>query len=162
MEDRIKVLLIDDEEELVEYLSKRLLREGFTVKAVTSGEAAVSAVEEEDFDVAVVDLKMPGMDGIVTQYQLHQRRPFLQCIVLTGHGSFDAALESGKQQAFRFLQKPAEHEELVRVIREAAEHKKDVQAKKFQEEMECIMNSGGSPREIMERVERLKRKFGLS
>ena len=72
----IKVLLIDDEETLVEYLSKRLLREGFTVKATFSGEDAVEAAKNDTFDVAVVDLKMPGMDGVETQKRLKRAQPF--------------------------------------------------------------------------------------
>ncbi len=159
--DKIRVLLVDDEEELIEYLSKRLLREGFTVRAVTSGEAAMRLVQEEDFDVAVVDLKMPGMDGIQTQYEIHRLRPQLQCVVLTGHGSYEAALESGKQKAFRFLQKPAEHDELVRAIREAAEVKQNTLMEQFRREMEEITRSGGSPREVLAAVEDLRKKFGL-
>ncbi|MBL7204197.1 MAG: response regulator, partial [Desulfobacteraceae bacterium] len=82
----MRVLLIDDEETLIEYLSKRLLREGFTVKATFSGEEAVEVATNEDFDVAVVDLKMPGIDGVETQQKLKKIQPFLQSIVLTGHG----------------------------------------------------------------------------
>ena len=119
-EKQIRVLLIDDEEELIEYLSKRLLREGFTVRAVTSGPRALETVDVEEFDVAVVDLKMPGMDGIEVQRKLKQKRPFLQTVVLTGHGSLQTALESGRQDAFRFLQKPADHGELVQALRDAA------------------------------------------
>ena len=89
----IRVLLIDDEETLLEYLSKRLLKKGFTVKVAVSGEEALGAAKEEQFDVAVVDLKMPGIDGVETQKRLREIQPFLQCIVLTGHGSIDSALE---------------------------------------------------------------------
>ncbi|RLB24158.1 MAG: response regulator, partial [Deltaproteobacteria bacterium] len=82
----MRVLLIDDEQTLLEYLSKRLLREGFTVKATFSGEEAIEAASNENYDVAVVDLKMPGIDGVETQKRLKKIQPFLQCIVLTGHG----------------------------------------------------------------------------
>lgn len=157
----IRVLLVDDEEELIEYLSKRLLKEGFTVRAVTSGKLAVEAVEQEDYDVAVVDLKMPGMDGIECQKQLKQRRPHLQSIVLTGHGSIQAALESGKQDAFCFLQKPADHEELVGSIRQAAAQKHSQLNARFQEEMVKLTSAGGSPRNILKSVEALRKKFGL-
>ena len=81
--DIIKVLLVDDEETLLEYLSKRLLREGFTVKATFSGEEALQVAGEENFDVAVVDLKMPGIDAVETQKRLKKIQPLLQCIVLT-------------------------------------------------------------------------------
>ena len=127
----IRVLLIDDEETLVEYLSKRLLREGFTVKATFSGEEAVEVATNEDFDVAVVDLKMPGIDGVETQQKLKKIQPFLQSIVLTGHGAIDTALESGRQDAFKYLLKPIEYDNLVETIREAYEKKVELQQAKL-------------------------------
>lgn len=159
--NEIRVLLVDDEEELIEYLSKRLLREGFTVRAVTSGPRAVAAVDVEDFDVAVVDLRMPGMDGIEVQHQLRQRRPFLQTVVLTGHGSLQAALDSGRECAFRFLQKPADHGELVAAIRDAAAEKEKQSLARFREELLEITSSGGSPRDIVGRVEALRKRYGI-
>lgn len=158
----IRVLLIDDEEELIEYLSKRLLREGFTVRAVTSGERAIAAVDAEDFDVALVDLRMPGMDGIETQRLMKERRPHMQTVVLTGHGTLEAALHSGQHDAFRFLQKPVDHDELVSAILEAAERKREHQLAAFQKEMSEIVSSGGTPRDIVTAVEALRRKYGIS
>ena len=157
----IRVLLIDDEEELIDYLSKRLLRAGFTVTATTSGAQALEVATAEDFDVAIVDLKMPGIDGIETQRQLKEIRPFLQTIVLTGHGSIDTALESGKHDAFLFLAKPAEHEQLVQAIIDAKAHKKELLYDQFREEMEQITSSGGSPKEIVHAVDQLRNKYGL-
>ena len=127
----IRVLLIDDEEILVEYLSKRLLREGFIVKATFSGEEAVEVAANEDFDVAVVDLKMPGIDGIETQQKLKKIQPFLQSIILTGHGAIETALESGQQDAFKYLLKPVEYADLVETIREAYVKKVELQQAKF-------------------------------
>ncbi|MFH1629529.1 MAG: PAS domain S-box protein [Pseudomonadota bacterium] len=127
----IRVLLIDDEETLLEYLSKRLLREGFTVKTTFSGEEAVEVAANDDFDVAVVDLKMPGIDGVETQQKLKKIQPFLQSIVLTGHGAIDTALESGRQDAFKYLLKPIEYDNLVETIREAYEKKVELQQAKF-------------------------------
>jgi len=127
----IRVLLIDDEETLVEYLSKRLLREGLTVKTTFSGEEAVEVAVNEDFDVAVVDLKMPGIDGVETQQKLKKIQPFLQSIVLTGHGAIDTALESGRQNAFKYLLKPIEYDNLVETIREAYEKKVELQQAKL-------------------------------
>ncbi|MDY6954628.1 MAG: response regulator, partial [Thermodesulfobacteriota bacterium] len=105
----LRVLLVDDEETLVEYISKRLLKQGFTVKATFSGEQALDAAEQRHYDVAVVDLKMPGMDGVETQRRLREIQPFLQCIVLTGHGSIESALESGQEDAFQYLLKPVDY-----------------------------------------------------
>jgi FixJ family two-component response regulator len=111
--------------------------------------------------VALVDLKMPGMDGIETQKKLKLKSPCLQTVVLTGHGSLQAALDSGKQDAFRFLQKPADHEEMVRTIRQAAEQKDRERHSKFTEEMMSITSSGGSPRDIVHGVEQLRKKYRL-
>jgi DNA-binding NtrC family response regulator len=157
----IRVLLVDDEQDLIEYLSKRLLREGFMVRAVTSGEEAIEAVAAEDFDVAVVDLKMPGMDGLTTQQRIKERRPYLQTIVLTGHGSLTAAMDSGRQNAFRFLEKPANHDELVDAILGAADRKKKERLAAFWAEMTEITTSGGSPRDIVAGVEALRRKYQI-
>jgi len=157
----IKVLLIDDEETLIEYLSKRLLREGFTVKASFSGEEAVEVANNDDFDVAVVDLKMPGMDGVETQKKLKQIQPFLQSIVLTGHGTLDSALESGKQDAFRCLLKPIEYDNLVETIREAYETKIQLQNAKFREEVENIYRSGMGARGIKNAMNKLRKIYGI-
>ena len=157
----IRVLLIDDEEMLLEYMSKRLLKKGFTVKCTFSGEQAVEAAQQEHFDVAVVDLKMPGMDGVQTQKRLHEIQPFLQCIVLTGHGSIDSALESGQQDAFRYLLKPLEYDTLVASINEAYELKVQLVNERFQEEVEEIHRSGLGAKGIKKAIDKLREKYGI-
>jgi DNA-binding NtrC family response regulator len=160
-ESDIKVLLIDDEETLLEYMSKRLLREGFTVKAASSGEEALQAARKEHFDVAVVDLKMPGIDGVETQKGLKKIQPYLQCIVLTGHGSIESALKSGQQDAFQYLLKPIEHENLVEAIKEAYEKKIEIQGFKFREQVEEISRSGLGEVGIKKAINRLKKIYGM-
>jgi DNA-binding NtrC family response regulator len=157
----IKVLLIDDEETLLEYLSKRLLKEGFTVKAVFSGEEAIRVAGSENFDVAVVDLKMPGIDGVETQKRLKDIQPFLQCIVLTGHGSVESALESGHQNAYKYLLKPIDYETLVSTIKDAYEKKVDLQNAKFREEVERIYTSGLGARGIKKALDKLRDIYGM-
>jgi two-component system NtrC family response regulator len=157
----IKVLLIDDEETLVEYLSKRLLREGFTVKATFSGEEAVEVAASDNFDVAVVDLKMPGIDGVETQQKLKKIQPFLQSIVLTGHGAIDTALESGRQDAFKYLLKPIEYDDLVRTIKEAYEKKVEIQQAKFREEVDEIYRAGMGARGIKKAMNKLRKIYGI-
>ncbi len=163
MEERrdIKVLLIDDEQTLVEYLAKRLLREGFTVKATFSGEEAIQAASNENFDVAVVDLKMPGIDGVETQKKLKEIQPFLQCIVLTGHGSIDSALESGKHDAYKYLLKPIDYDFLVETIKEAYEFKMNIQGEKFKQEVEDIYKSGLGAKGIKKALKKLKKIYGI-
>jgi two-component system NtrC family response regulator len=157
----IKVLLIDDEQTLLEYLSKRLLREGFTIKATFSGEEAVEVATNDNFDVAVVDLKMPGIDGVETQKRLHDIQPFLQCIVLTGHGSVETALESGQEDAFQYLLKPIDYEVLVKTIKDAYEKKLESQNVKFREQVEEIYRSGLGAKGIRKAINKLRKIYGI-
>lgn len=119
----MKLLFIDDEQTFLKYLAKRLVLDGFIVKTTFSGEEGVEAAAREDFDVAVVDLQMPGIDGIEVQKRLKDLQPFLPCIVLTGHGSVEKALESGKYNAFKFLSKPVDMDTLIETIHAAYAHR---------------------------------------
>jgi len=157
----IRILLVDDEETLIEYLSKRLLKQGYTVKAAFSGEDAVAVANKEHFDVAVVDLKMPGMDGVETQKKLKEIQPFLQCIVLTGHGSIESALESGQEDAFNYLLKPVDHDKLVAAIEDAHKKKMEVQEKKFKEQVEELYASGLGAHGIRKAIGELRKIYGI-
>jgi two-component system NtrC family response regulator len=159
--ETIRVLLVDDEEELTEYLAKRLLKKGFTVKATFSGEEAVDAALEEQYDVAVVDLKMPEMDGVECQKRLKNIQPFLQCIVLTGHGSIETALESGQEDAFQYLLKPVDYENLLAVIREAYTKKVELQRSKFSERVAEIQTAGLGPRGLKKAIKELRQIYGI-
>jgi len=157
----IRILLVDDEETLVEYISKRLLKKGFTVKATFSGEQALAAAEKDHYDVAVVDLKMPGMDGVETQKRLREIQPFLQCIVLTGHGSIESALESGQEDAFQYLLKPVDYDALVAGIKDAYEKKQELQGAKFQEEVRRIQASGMGAHGMRKALADLRKIYGI-
>lgn len=124
----MKLLFIDDEQTFLKYLAKRLVLDGFTVKTTFSGEEGVEAASKEDFDVAVVDLQMPGIDGIEVQKRLKDLQPNLPCIVLTGHGSVENALESGKYNAFKFLSKPVDMDTLIETINAAHDFRKQQEA----------------------------------
>lgn len=115
----MKLLFIDDEQTFLKYLAKRLVIDGFNVTTTFSGEEGVEAATNEEFDVAVVDLQMPGIDGIEVQRRLKDLQPNLPCIVLTGHGSVENALESGKYNAFKFLSKPVDMDTLIQTINAA-------------------------------------------
>jgi len=115
-----KVLLVDDEHQFRTSLAKRLRKRGFAVVDVDNGEDAVKVVRKDDtIDVAVIDLKMPKMDGIQTLKEIKAFRPAMQAIMLTGHGSLDSAKDAGRLDAFKYLQKPCEVEELIAVLEEA-------------------------------------------
>jgi len=156
----IRVLLVDDEEDLTTFLSHRLRKHGLEVEATGSGPGAIAAVERQLFDVAVVDLKMPGMDGIETVKRLKATRPFLEVIMLTGHGSYESALEAGRLATYRYLIKPYEFEELLEQIREAHAAKEQRRLGGYREEFDALAATPGiSPRELMQRQAALRRKY---
>jgi len=155
----VRVLLVDDEEDLVEFLTHRLVKRGFTVTATTAGAEALAASVKQRYDVAIVDLKMPGMDGIEVMEQLKEHQPFLEAIVLTGHGSHETALAAGRLKAFRYLLKPYEFDELVALIEEAATAKRETMVREFQAAQAEIAAKGGTAREISEASDRLRREY---
>ena len=114
-----RVLLVDDEVGYLEVLSKRLRLRGFEVTTARSGAEAIRAVRHQDFDAAVVDLKMEDMDGIDVLKVLKKMLPTLQVIMLTGHGSERAAREGLVHGAFDYLIKPIGIETLVDIIQAA-------------------------------------------
>lgn len=157
----VRVLLVDDEVELVSHLQKRLKARGLAVATATSGDEAIEVADAETFDVAVVDLKMPGLDGLETLARLKELQPMMYAIMLTGHGSFEAAHESGKHDAYRFLTKPHDFDALLAVIEEAAETKRKAQQEGYQRELAELVGSSHSPREIMAETERLRKKYDI-
>jgi DNA-binding NtrC family response regulator len=123
-EPGIRILLVDDEEAFTRNMSKLLVRRGFRVSTADSGEAAVSAVEENEFDVVVLDLKMPGMGGIEALKIIKRKKPMVEVIILTGHGSVETGIEGMHHGAFDYAMKPIRIEELQEKIAEAYQRKK--------------------------------------
>jgi len=119
-----RVLLVDDETIFTKNMAKLLKFRGYEVAAVNSGDAAIRELEQSHFDVIVLDLKMPGMDGITTLKEIMKLGLFTETLILTGHGSIDTALEAMKLGAYDYLTKPCEIDELVAKI-EAAWEKKE-------------------------------------
>ncbi len=119
VEGRIKLLLVDDEEGYVNVLSNRMGKRGIDVTKALSGTEAIQALRKEDFDAAVVDLKMEDMDGIEVLKVFRKMVPAMPVIMLTGHGSEKAAKEGIESGAFDYLIKPCDLEKLVEKIREA-------------------------------------------
>jgi len=115
----IRLLLVDDEVGYLEVLSKRLTRRSFEVTTASSGAEAIRALRAQDFDVAVVDLKMEDMDGIEVLKVLKRMVPALHVIILTGHGSERAAREGIAQGAFDYLIKPIGLDPLIARIHAA-------------------------------------------
>jgi len=114
-----RVLLVDDETIFTKNMSKLLKNRGYETTAVNSGDAAIQELEQHPFDVIVLDLKMPGMDGITTLKEIMKLGLFTETLILTGHGSIDSALEAMKLGAYDYLTKPCEIDELVAKIESA-------------------------------------------
>jgi len=119
MHESIRVLIVDDEERFRETTAAILKRRGFEVKAVGSGIEAIEEIKNDEVDVVVLDLKMPGMDGIATLGEMNRLGLLAKTLILTGHGAIDTALEALKLGAHDYLSKPCGIEELVEKIDEA-------------------------------------------
>ena len=117
--DPIRLLIVDDEVGFVNILAKRLSRRNMEVTSAYTGTEAIQILRKQDFDVAVLDLKMEEMDGIEVLKIFKKMDPKMVVIMLTGHGSEQAAREGIEFGAFDYLTKPCELEELLAKIREA-------------------------------------------
>lgn len=126
-----RILIVDDEKDFVEMLSLRLKETGEKVTAVYSGKECLETLEEKkDVDVVILDIKMPGMDGIETLKEIRKRFPLVEVIMLTGHGSTETAVEGMKLGAFDYLLKPADFKDLSAKL-EAARKRKDEQEERI-------------------------------
>ena len=120
---QLKILLVDDEEGYVNVLAKRMAKRQVEVMIALSGAEAIQTLRKNDFDVAVVDLKMEDMDGIEVLKIFKKMDPELPVVMLTGHGSEQAARDGLSLGAFDYLTKPCDLEELLATITKAAERK---------------------------------------
>lgn len=116
MKNNFKVLIVDDEEELVLTLVERLEFRGIAAKGVTKGSDALACLRKEDFDVVVVDLKMPGIDGLEIKEAVEREHPSTKVLLVTGHGAEDP--EQDLEIDAHFLMKPFDLSTLMQKIRE--------------------------------------------
>jgi len=123
--EQLKVLLVDDEEDLVSTLAERLVLRGFQVETATSGTDALRYVSEDSFSVLVLDVKMPGIDGLELMIEIKQKHPDLPVILFTGHGSVADARRGMEEGAFDYIMKPIDIDKLIEKIRSAAGRKAD-------------------------------------
>ena len=115
--DSIRILLVDDEQGFVDVLAKRLSRRKFDASVAYNGSEAVQLLRRKDFDIAVLDLKMEGMDGLEVLKIFKVMTPELPVIILTGHGCFSSAEEGIKIGAADYISKPYDFEQLVEKVR---------------------------------------------
>lgn len=123
LKGQIRVLFVDDEKGFVDVLSNRLKKRNIKVTKAYSGSEGIQALRNEDYDVAILDLKMEDMDGIEVLKIFKKMYPQIEVIMLTGHGSEKAAREGFEFGAFDYLTKPCELRDLLQKIHEAAKKK---------------------------------------
>ena len=126
--EKIRLLIVDDEAEFLMSSTKALNRRGFEVDVAPNGVTALEKVEASDYDVVILDVKMPDIDGIEVFRQIRRTQPLLPVILLTGHSSLGDAFLTSKEGVTDYLSKPIEIDELIKVVREAV-----VQAKLYRE-----------------------------
>ena len=127
---KLRLLLVDDEEMFLEFLSRRLINYQYDVKICLSGENALEMMIDNDFDVVILDVLMPGMDGIETLWEIKKIKPLTEVIMLTGHAYRESGIEGMKLGAYDYLSKPCDTEDLIAKINKAydrkAEHEKRI------------------------------------
>jgi DNA-binding NtrC family response regulator len=120
---RIRVLIVDDEPQFRLNLTTVLNQRGFEIRTAGNGTEALQEIRKSPFDVVVLDINMPGMDGNETLREMKKMRPELEIIMLTGYGTLASALGSLREGVFDYLTKPCDIEALARRIRDAYEKK---------------------------------------
>jgi DNA-binding NtrC family response regulator len=142
-EMKAKVLLVDDEEDFLKMLAERLETRGLKVSTATSGEDAVASAEKQGYDLIVLDLAMPGIDGLETLKRIKAKQPDAEIIILSGQGSIKTSIEAMKLGAEDFLQKPVNITDLMDKISDAKDKRLLVMQKKSVKEIEKILHTKG-------------------
>lgn len=136
--ESFKVLFVDDEVEFLDTLVKRMKRRSVEASGVGSGQEALDFLDTNSVDVVVLDVKMPGMDGLEALREIKRRHPLIEVIMLTGHANVEVAIQGMEMGAFDYLMKPMEIDELLYKVQDAFK-------KKFvhEEKIKKMTGSGG-------------------
>ena len=121
--ERFRILFVDDEQDFLETIIKRLKARSIDVTGVESGYKALEILESRDPDVIILDVKMPGMDGIETLREIKKKKPLIEVIMLTGHASVESGIQGMQLGAFDYVMKPVALDELLEKIRQAYDRK---------------------------------------
>lgn len=138
-----KVLLVDDEQEFTQVLSERMGSRGLQVEAVDNGRAAIRKIKQETYDAIILDMVMPGMDGMETLKHIRELNPDIQIILLTGHATLEKGVEAVKLGALDFLEKPADIQKLMDKIKEAKAKRMVLVQKRTEQNIKEILGSKG-------------------
>jgi two-component system, OmpR family, response regulator CpxR len=136
---KIKVLLVDDEKDFVDALAERLEIRDFEILKAYDGDEALGKIADTDVDVVVLDVQMPGKDGLATLREIKKAKPLVEVIMLTGHATVPSAIEGLQSGAYDFLMKPTETKDLVSKIALAYKRKAEQEERIRQAQIENIM-----------------------
>ncbi len=121
--DKFRVLIVDDEVDFVETIVKRLRDKGLEAEGVHRGKDAIELLDTRDFDVCILDVRMPGMDGIETLREMKKKKPSMEVIMLTGHGSVESGIQGLQLGAYNYVMKPIPFKDLLKEMTQAYERK---------------------------------------
>ena len=119
--ENCKILVVDDDPSILKLIEMRLVSNGYVVSSVTHPDKAVALMKENYFDLALLDLKLAGKDGIELMAKLHELNPQLPVIILTAHGTIKSAVEAMKKGAYSYLTKPFDYNELLLQVKNCVE-----------------------------------------
>jgi len=148
--EEMRMMLVDDEERFLTTTRKLVERMGLPVITASGGAEALEKLRTENVHVVILDVKMPGMDGIATLKEIKRQFPLVEVIMLTGHGTVESAVEGLKSGATDYLTKPTDINELVDKAREAFERRRRLEEKIRVAQTRKFMQS---PQEILRQVD---------
>ncbi|MGD9211762.1 MAG: response regulator [Desulfobacteraceae bacterium] len=161
-EDKINLLIVDDEEQFLNSIRRSLELRDFNVITVNRGEKALEAARTQPLDIALVDLKMPGMDGQETLEALKKEHKWMEIVILTGHGTIASAASCSRSGAYSYLQKPCELDQLMEILINAYKsvvmNRQKIEEKKMDSMLRLSMSN--SPREILKKLREIDKAEG--
>ena len=128
--DAFKLVIVDDEQDFLDTVVNRMSKRSVDVTGIGSGKETLDFIDNHPVDVIVLDVKMPGMDGIDTLREIKRRHPLIEVMMLTGHASMEVAVETMELGAFDYLMKPTSTDDLLYKIQDAFK-KKSIQEEKI-------------------------------
>ncbi len=146
MKMKTRVLVVDDEEQFAQALSERLRIREYEVATCLSGEDALKRVKDYNIDVVILDVLMPGMDGIEVLREIKKMKPLTEVILLTGHATVETAIDGLKLGAMDYVMKPCETEELATKINKAQQRKAEQEDRIREARVKEIISS---PRSVL-------------
>ena len=144
--EQLKMMLVDDEERFLSTTRKLLEKKGFNVQTASSGGEALEMLRTSPVHVVVLDVKMPGMDGVATLREIKRQFPMVEVIMLTGHATVESAIDGLKSGAVDYLMKPADIEEIIEKATQAFNRRTDIEEKIRVARMRGLMKT---PREML-------------